>query len=199
MNKEDIIEDISQNMLAYMYAPPELKKDKDVVLAAVSKNGSILQYVPSELRNDHQVIMAAVAQNGLALRYARGLKDDTDIFMTAIKQNGMALEYAPELKNDQYAVMTAIMNNGMALRFASPELRTDPEFLWYASKNGYVPNEVEQASIQKYDVTRKSHLIPLAAMPFKQGYYANQKLKGLVRGFAGYGGKRKTRRHKINL
>jgi len=199
MNKETLIEDISQNTFAYAFATPELKRDKDVVLALVTKDGNSLQKIPYELRRDRDVIMAAVRQNGTALRYALS-PIDRDIFMTAIMQNGMALESAPELKSDEEAVMTAILQNGNALRWASPELRRDSKFLWHASKHGYVPNATEQELIQTYETFKKSQLVTLSSNRLSRlnahGPIFGEILKQKISKFAGPGGKGKTRKRR---
>jgi len=199
MSKEALIEDISQNTFAYSFATPELKRDKDVVLALVSKDGNSLQKVPYELRRDRDVIMAAVSEKGTALKYALS-PIDRDVFMAAIMQNGMALESAPELKSDEEAVMTAILQNGNALRWASPELRRDPKFLWHASKHGYVPNATEQDLIQTYETFKQSQRVMLSSNRLSrlnaQGPIFGKIFKQQISKFAGPGGKRKTRKRR---
>ena len=106
------------------YASPELKADKEVVMAAVTNNGNALQYASPELKADKEVVMATVTNNGFALRFASPeLKADKEVVMVAVSKIGFALRFAPELQGDKEVVMAAVTNNGNALQFASPELQ----------------------------------------------------------------------------
>ena len=69
-------------------ASPELRADRDIVLAAVKTSGYAMQHASSELRADRVFVLAAVASNGYALRHA-----------------------SPELRADRAVVMGALANN----------------------------------------------------------------------------------------
>ena len=49
---------------------PNLRADKEVVLAAVKQNGKALQFASEDLTADKEVVLAAVQQYGLALSHA---------------------------------------------------------------------------------------------------------------------------------
>ena len=50
---------------------PNLKEDKDVVLAAVLRYGLALEFASEALRADREVVLAAVGEDGMALVFAR--------------------------------------------------------------------------------------------------------------------------------
>ena len=50
--------EVKQNGLALMFAPAELRGDKDVVMEAVAENGSALWYASDDLKNDKDIIAA---------------------------------------------------------------------------------------------------------------------------------------------
>ena len=75
-------------------ASPELRADREVVLAAVEHDGwggRSLGYASPELRADREVVMAAVRQRGLALEYAsEALRADSEVVGAAVQQHGPA-------------------------------------------------------------------------------------------------------------
>jgi hypothetical protein len=100
MNKQEAIVAVSRNGVAIRKLSPELKADRDVVLASVSHQGYALMYASPELKADRDVVFVAVSKHGYALEYASSeLKADPDMVMTAVAQNDLALHFAsPELK-----------------------------------------------------------------------------------------------------
>jgi len=65
-------------------SPPNIKGDKQCVLAAVSKCGMALHYADETLKSDKQVVLAAVTQDGRALKFAlNGLNQDPDCLKAA--------------------------------------------------------------------------------------------------------------------
>jgi len=56
--------------LALLYAGPEMREDREVVLAAVQHNGSALVFASPELRKDRELVRQAVQQNGQSLQHA---------------------------------------------------------------------------------------------------------------------------------
>ena len=119
--------------LTLEYASPELRSDREFVLAAVKENGLALQYAHtiSKLREDRELVLAAVQQNGLALIYAANeLQKDREIVLAAAKQNTLALKYAPvELRRDRDFMLAAVKQNELALEHASPELRRNRDYM----------------------------------------------------------------------
>ena len=76
---------------------PELKNNREIVLAAVNNFGSALRYAPEQFQNDREIVLAAVNNNGLALRRVLPeLRRDYEIILAAIKNNIDALEYVDE-------------------------------------------------------------------------------------------------------
>jgi len=133
-DKEIVMAAVAHDGHALRHASEELKNDKEIVMAAVAQDGHALRHASKELKNDKEIVMAAVAQDGHALEYAsKELKNDKEIVMAAVAQDGDALVYASEeLKNDKEIVMAAVVQNGDALVYASKELKNDQEIVMAA-------------------------------------------------------------------
>jgi hypothetical protein len=103
--KEGVLEHFKFQPHLLNMASPEMRADKEVVLASVSRYGEALKFAAPELQNDREVVEAAVTQNGIALEFA-----------------------SPELRTDREVVMKALDNYAPeAIKFASPQLQEDPE------------------------------------------------------------------------
>ena len=220
MDKEAVLAAVSRNGYALMDAPPALQADKEVVLAAVSQRGGALMYASPEMQGDKEVVLAAVSRHGIALVSASpAMKADKEVVLTAVSNYGYALKDAsPALKADLEVVLAAMSQKLGALEYADPALRGSPEFLWRASNIGYVPTPEEEVLIQRYDDSRKATLMPLLASTRRapdfskpteeidarkkaawnrvnaHGPIFGEKFKKAMAGFAGVGGKRRTRR-----
>ena len=130
-------------------AEPEIKQDRDAVLAAVSVNGLAIRSVAPELI-DREIVLAAVRQFGLALSFvAPELQKDREIVLAAVQQYGWALRYAaPELQQDRDIALAAVQCNPGAIKFVDESLAADSTFLldavlvsdgvrWLISKEQY--------------------------------------------------------------
>ena len=143
---------------ALLYAPKELKGDRDFVLATVSQNGLALKHGKhatgtqakawdklaaswrkrgggravrlEDWTQDRQVVLAAVMQNGLALQYAALSTRNRGAY------GGRAVQ--PEnWKQDRQVVLAAVSQNGLALQYAAPSLKGDQDLVLVAvSQNG---------------------------------------------------------------
>jgi hypothetical protein len=70
------------------YATPELWADRDFVLSAVTRSGHLLKKASATLKADQGIVLAAVTQEGHALEHAHeALLDDRDIGLMAVKKN----------------------------------------------------------------------------------------------------------------
>jgi hypothetical protein len=120
------------------------KSDCDVVKAAVQLHGPILQAASPELRADREVVLAAVTApqhvryryerddyEHLALRYAsKELLADPGLVGAAVKQEGMALKFASkQVRATKYVVIKAASQRTRAFKYASDELRSDHELI----------------------------------------------------------------------
>eukprot|EP00971_Amphidinium_carterae_P162301 3217409-Amphidinium_carterae.1 len=86
---------VKEDWLYYTVAPPEWKRDRELLLSAVKQEGTALQYAPESHRSDREVVLAAVKQDGLSLEYAAApCKSDREIVLAASTQNVKALQYA---------------------------------------------------------------------------------------------------------
>jgi hypothetical protein len=89
---------VRQNPLALRHAAPELRADRDVVLAAVSLQNRYtapLQYASPELRADREVVLASVASCGHSLKYASPeLRADREVSLAALRSSPHAWNYS---------------------------------------------------------------------------------------------------------
>ena len=73
--------------MSLILASPELKADKEVVLAAVRQNGYALSFASPTLQGDKNVVLAAIQQNGEAFQFASPeLKADRVVVLAAVKK-----------------------------------------------------------------------------------------------------------------
>ena len=81
-HKPWIMSVVKQNGADLEYASPELRNDREVVLAAVQEDGRALRWASAELRNDREVVLAAVQEDGRALRWASAeLREDKEMIL----------------------------------------------------------------------------------------------------------------------
>jgi hypothetical protein len=111
--------------------------DRDVIKAAVQLHGPVLQAASPELRADREVVLAAVTApqhvgrkpnyEELALRYAsKELRADRHIVGAAVQTEGMALKVAAkQLRATQGVVIMATCQRTRAFKYASDKLRSD--------------------------------------------------------------------------
>lgn len=104
---------------------PDLRDNKQVVLAAVKKYGSSLRYASKRLRDDRDVVYAAVSKHGYALEYAsKRLRDDRDIVWAAFKVGRGSLSFSSKrLLNDRNFMLDAVRIDKLCLVHASEEVQ----------------------------------------------------------------------------
>lgn len=131
VDDEDIVlQAISQNPDALLYASERLRSDKAVVLQAVSQMGRALRHATLACRSDRSIVLAAVKQDGMALAYAtKELRKDREIEKVALQQNPNALQYAGTLSADQDAVLDAVTRESATVRYISLYLMYNRAFL----------------------------------------------------------------------
>lgn len=115
------------NILRYL--APELRDDKEVVLASIKNNGSSIEHASERLRNDRDVALAAVTRSGYTLKYLSSeVQNDRDIVLTAVQESGSALQYASkEVVRIKEVVLAAVRRSGLALEDAPKKMRADKE------------------------------------------------------------------------
>eukprot|EP00931_Biecheleriopsis_adriatica_P055386 TRINITY_DN32732_c0_g2_i1.p1 TRINITY_DN32732_c0_g2~~TRINITY_DN32732_c0_g2_i1.p1 ORF type:complete len:386 (+),score=93.18 TRINITY_DN32732_c0_g2_i1:126-1160(+) len=102
-----------QNWRALLFAPPEVRSDKECILAAMPQSAEVLKCASTALRSDPAFLR--------------------DCF----KVHGDALEFSSdEAKSHRDLVREAVRQNPRSLRFASPALRADPELVLEAVRGG---------------------------------------------------------------
>jgi len=101
--------------------------------AMVSVRGTDLEYASPQLKQDREIVLAAVAQNGLALKFANtALKSDKDIVMVAVDENGLAIQYSC-LSDDKDIAKKALNNTDEKIfQYFSSKLQSDKEIAFRA-------------------------------------------------------------------
>lgn len=128
-DKEVVLAAIRTDWYSLKFADPELQKDKEVVLAAIRLHGCALAFAAPELKKDKEIVIAAVGYDARAIHFTHpDLRKDRDVFLAIVRLNGTMLHYASEeLKNDKEVVLAAVGQNGLVLQYASTELKKDKE------------------------------------------------------------------------
>ncbi len=138
-NREIIKFAVKHNSKALKFVPPELKKDKEIVLLAINfdttkmdtglkniynKNSSdAFQFADDSLKNK-EFLLQVISINGYVLKAIQNFNNDKELVLEAVTQNGLALLHASNnLKNDEEVVIAAVTQNGIALQYASDNIR----------------------------------------------------------------------------
>merc|ERR1719183_2884697 len=61
-DRESVLAAVKTNGLAIAYAAEALKQDRKIALEAVRQDGSALQFLPQEFRSDRELVLLAVQQ-----------------------------------------------------------------------------------------------------------------------------------------
>mmetsp|Transcript_123562 Transcript_123562/g.394734 ORF Transcript_123562/g.394734 Transcript_123562/m.394734 type:complete len:474 (-) Transcript_123562:45-1466(-) len=149
-NRALVLRAADRNRYAMLHAVPDLRKDREIVLASMKHCGDSLLLTP--LNNDKEVVLEAVSQLGESLRYAdKRLLNDREVVLAAVQQDGLALRYAKDkLKDDREIVMAAVRQTGRALRHASERWRKDLDVVMVALQSNnaalaYVESEKHES------------------------------------------------------
>ena len=133
---------VAKSALWYRDASPRLRANRDFALLAARSGGYYpLCYGPPEIRADREVVLAAVQSrsgNSDVLSHApEEFKADRDVVLAAVRRHGGALQHASEaLRADRETVLAAVRSDGGALRHASAALQADREVLLAATRGG---------------------------------------------------------------
>ena len=115
--------------MVFRHASEALRGDREVVLTAVQNNGYDFRHASKELKRDRNFVLEAVQHKGTALLHASpDLKNDIGVVLAAVQQTGFALHHAStELKGNRKVVLAAVQQNGNALGYASEALKDNKE------------------------------------------------------------------------
>ena len=124
-------------------APPELQRDRDVILKAVSQDHKVLLYIGDEFRNDREIMLAAATQDSDALSMCHCCSSswaaDLTFMVELCSRNGSALEKAPwSLLNCRELVYAAVQSDGRAIAYVGKIRQADPNLAVLAAKNTYL-------------------------------------------------------------
>jgi hypothetical protein len=107
-------------------APPELRRDLDVVTAAVTQRGTALYYAMPDARANEEVVRAACYNDPWALKYAAPELRMDAAFVLDLMQRGAGggLQFASaDLRDDEAVVHAALATSPFALSYASARLQ----------------------------------------------------------------------------
>jgi hypothetical protein len=144
-------------MFEFKNVSPELRGDRDIVLAAVSKHGHNLKYASDELKNDREVVLKAIANDNskgaIAFKCcSEDVKGDIEVALAALSKNKFNMRYlSHKLKANREFVLRAFASDdddAFIFRNCSAELRGDRQVVLAAiSKNPrnfrYVSHELK--------------------------------------------------------
>ena len=114
------------------HVSPELRKDKDIVLAAVDRNGGNISFIDESFYQDRDVVLAIAGK----LKYLSSTSlyrtffekipasflDDKDIVLKMVKSYGLAIEYASDrLKGDRIIGLAAVDSDAEKDLYRYPE------------------------------------------------------------------------------
>ena len=127
---------------ALQYASPDLRADREVVLAAIHRHGRALRHASAELRGDREVVLAAI-QTGGKLKHAASDKmcGDREVVLAAVRKDPGAFAHAVgALRTDREILLAA-----GRLDWVAEALRSDRDFVLAMLRNHgcqieHVPN-----------------------------------------------------------
>lgn len=164
-SKPQLMDIVKSDGAALKYATPELKADKEVVMAAVGYNGFALFQADESLLTDKDLSLEAVIKNSRVFNYIHEdhksdselikemvygnyhvfsdldepFTSDREIALFVVSKNGEYYKYIhSSLRNDREIAKTAIENQrkGCVLGMLSEEFRNDLDLVLLSAK-GY--------------------------------------------------------------
>ena len=112
-----------------------VRASRAVCLAAVKSSVDALLWASPELKEDKQIVMEAVCVHGRALRYTNLLRNDRECCLAAVQNTGSALQFCSrEMRGDEVVVLAALQNTPTALQYASEEMCANPRLVMVAAK-----------------------------------------------------------------
>jgi len=129
MDRDCVLAVVQREAFALLHASGNLKKDKEIVLAAVSHRGKTISFAHDNLKNDKDVVLAAVSEYGLALEWVHdNLKKDKDVVPRS------PYTWARYISKDKDVVLAAVSRDGFAIEFAHDTLKHDKRVMLAAVK-----------------------------------------------------------------
>jgi len=119
LDRDEWLEKIRQGVWRLGKAPPEIRADREIVLAAVNRFGSDIFHASFKLRLDREIVLIAIKQEGALLRrVSPKFRADPEIAMAAIKQDRLAGKFADyNLRKDPNFIIEAIRQNPGIIEF----------------------------------------------------------------------------------
>ena len=112
-----------------------VRASRAVCFAAVRSSVDALLWASPENKEDKEIVMEAVRAHGRALRYTKSLRGDKDCCLAAVRNTGFALQFcSAEMRGDEAVVLAALENTPSALQYASKEICAKPRIVMVAAK-----------------------------------------------------------------
>ena len=152
LDKELVLEVVSQEAEYIEYVPVHLQRDKDVVMAAIL-TGDGLPHVSDEFKMNKEIQMLSASRNGwgtLSDLLDSGIDPDMDVLMAALSQNGASIQLIPpELLTPELAIVS-VSENGENIRFIPDHLLIPEVVMAAVSQDGlilrYLQDEIDPVS-----------------------------------------------------
>jgi hypothetical protein len=131
---------VELNGCAIEYAPKEIKKNRDLIVAAVRNTPRSLEFLTHEdkIINDYELIKIALNKNVAVFKHLGDEFKTLELFKYAVTINGCAIKYAPkEIKKNRDLIEAAVENNPLAINYVCKPLRTDIKIIEIYNNNSY--------------------------------------------------------------
>ena len=119
---------MQQDGYALRHASPEVRADREVVLAAVQQSGYALRHASLEVRADREVVLAAVQEDGYALEHASPELQQDEELIALSKQAALHDQYGDGKQQVEPSLSAPGPSNGDARLPA--HLSRQAEALW---------------------------------------------------------------------
>ena len=131
-----LAKELNHHVVALKHAHPDLRNDKQLVLAVLAFNAASARHVPRKMLDDKDVVLALVRKHGAYFaNFASSFKDDREVVLAAVSSWGYALQYVlPCFQDDKEVVLAALRAQpknyrNTVLQFASLNLQNDRDVL----------------------------------------------------------------------
>lgn len=124
MYQHDImLEFINNNTENLLIMKPELKNDKNFIMAVMKRVGYALEYVPEPLNEDRDIVMSAVTNYGPAIQYVNSvLLSDYDFVCKLVKASPSAFRLANDkIRSDPDIILHVIQHSYELFRYVAPQ------------------------------------------------------------------------------
>ncbi|EFC38981.1 hypothetical protein NAEGRDRAFT_59370 [Naegleria gruberi] len=134
IEKELVLGCVKQNGMSLEYAL-SFRNDFEIVMEAITQNSNAIMYASTKLLNDQQIIyqVALMSEPQDAIKNlsltSEELKNNREFMLKIMELKGQALCCIPHFNNDKEMVLKAVKNYGNALYYSCENLRNDKDVI----------------------------------------------------------------------